>query len=201
MEDGMNLWERSVKRLFDIVASLLGLILLSPVFLFFCCLLWLRHDGSVFFKQERIGYRGVPFNILKFRTMPERHSNNEQPQLTGATHVIQNPVCRFLREHHLDELPQLWNVLVGDMSFVGPRPERKFFIDQIMAVNPDYEYIYRMRPGLTSWATLYNGYTDTLEKMLIRLDMDLDYYKRRSMWMDLKIILTTVVFIINGKKF
>ena len=90
---------------------------------------------------------------------------------------------------------------MGDMSFVGPRPERKYFIDQIMEVNPNYEYIYRMRPGLTSWATLYNGYTDTLEKMLVRLDMDLDYYVHRSLWIDLKIILTTAAFIINGKKF
>lgn len=201
MEDGMILWERSVKRLFDMVASFLGLILLSPVFLVLCLLLWLRRDGPVFFKQERIGYQGKPFYILKFRTMPERHSQKEQPQLTGPNQVVQNPVCRFLREHHLDELPQLWNVLTGDMSFVGPRPERKYFIDQIMEANPNYEYIYQMRPGLTSWATLYNGYTDTLEKMLVRLDMDLDYYVHRSLWIDLKIILTTAAFIINGKKF
>lgn len=201
MEDGMNLWERSVKRLFDIVASFLGLILLSPVFFLLCFLLWSRRDGAVFFRQERIGYQGKPFYILKFRTMPERHSEKEQPQLTGTNQIIQSPVCRFLREHHLDELPQLWNVLMGDMSFVGPRPERKYFIDQIMEVNPNYEYIYRMRPGLTSWATLYNGYTDTLEKMLVRLDMDLDYYVHRSLWIDLKIILTTAAFIINGKKF
>lgn len=201
MKDGMNFMERSVKRLFDIVASFLGLIILSPVFFVLIFLLWTRRDGSVFFRQERIGFHGKPFFILKFRTMPERHSVKEQPQLMGTNHEIQSPVCRFLREHHLDELPQLWNVLVGDMSFVGPRPERKFFIDQIMAVNPDYEYIYRMRPGLTSWATLYNGYTDTLEKMLIRLNMDLNYYTTRSLWMDLKIILTTVAFIVNGKKF
>lgn len=201
MKDGMNCFERGVKRLFDIVASFLGLIVLSPVFLLLCLLLWLRRDGSVFFRQERIGFHGTPFYILKFRTMPEQHSAQKEPQLTGANQVIQNPVCRFLREHHLDELPQLWNVLVGDMSFVGPRPERKFFIDQIMAVNPDYEYIYRMRPGLTSWATLYNGYTDTLEKMLTRLQMDLDYYSRRSLWMDLRIIVTTATFIVNGKKF
>lgn len=201
MKDGMNLCERMVKRLFDIVAALIGLILFSPVFFVIALLLWLRCDGAVFFKQERIGFRGKPFYIFKFRTMPEHHLLKEQPQLTGSNQVIQNPICRFLREHHLDELPQLWNVLVGDMSFVGPRPERKYFIDQIMAVNSDYQYVYLMRPGLTSWATLYNGYTDTLEKMLIRLEMDLDYYQKRSFWVDLKIILTTVSFIINGKKF
>lgn len=203
MKDGMGLWERGVKRLFDIVASFLGLILLSPVFLILFLLLRMRCEGSVFFRQERIGFRGAPFYILKFRTISESEHQilKEGPLLTGTNHVIENPLCRFLRDHHLDELPQLWNVLIGDMSFVGPRPERKYFIDQIMAANPDYEYIYKMRPGLTSWATLYNGYTDTLEKMLIRLDMDLDYYVRRSLWMDLRIIVTTATFIINGKKF
>lgn len=201
MKDGMNLCEQSVKRLFDIVAALIGLILLSPVFFLIAFLLWRRRDGSVFFKQERIGFQGKPFNILKFRTMPEQSVAKEKPQLTGANQVIQSSLCRFLREHHLDELPQLWNVLVGDMSFVGPRPERKYFIDQIMAVNPNYEYIYKMRPGLTSWATLYNGYTDTLDKMLVRLRMDLEYYQNRSLWTDMKIIFMTAAFIINGKKF
>lgn len=201
MKDGMNLCEQSVKRLFDIVAALIGLILLSPVFFLIAFLLWRRRDGSVFFRQERIGFQGKPFNILKFRTMPEQRAAKEKPQLTGTNQVIRSSLCRFLREHHLDELPQLWNVLVGDMSFVGPRPERKYFIDQIMAVDPNYEYIYKMRPGLTSWATLYNGYTDTLDKMLVRLRMDLEYYQNRSLWTDLKIIFMTAAFIINGKKF
>ena len=201
MKDGMNLCEQSVKRLFDIVAALIGLILLSPVFFLIAFLLWRRRDGSVFFRQERIGFQGKPFNILKFRTMPEQSAAKEKPQLTGTNQVIRSSLCRFLREHHLDELPQLWNVLVGDMSFVGPRPERKYFIDQIMAVDPNYEYIYKMRPGLTSWATLYNGYTDTLDKMLVRLRMDLEYYQNRSLWTDLKIMFMTAAFIINGKKF
>ena len=108
---------------------------------------------------------------------------------------------RFLREHHLDELPQLWNVLKGDMSFVGPRPERKYYIDKIMAVAPEYELIYLMRPGLTSEATLYNGYTDTMEKMLIRLRMDLHYLETRSLRLDLSIILRTALSIVSGKKF
>ena len=108
---------------------------------------------------------------------------------------------KFLRVHHLDELPQLWNVFCGDMSFVGPRPERRYFVDLILKENSDYEYIFLMRPGLTSKATLYNGYTDTMQKMLIRLRMDLDYFQRRSLWLDLKIIFTTVSFILKGKKF
>lgn len=110
-------------------------------------------------------------------------------------------VGRFLRDHHLDELPQLFNVLNGDMSFVGPRPERQVFIDKIMEVNPNYVHVYKMRPGLTSPATLYNGYTDTMEKMLTRLDMDLKYLTTRSLWGDFQIVCKTVFSIVSGKKF
>ena len=110
-------------------------------------------------------------------------------------------VGRFLREHHLDELPQLLNVLKGEMSFVGPRPERSFFVKQIIAINPDYQLLYQLRPGLFSPATLYNGYTDTMEKMLQRLRMDLDYLASRSLWLDTKIIFLTAFSILTGKKF
>lgn len=110
-------------------------------------------------------------------------------------------IGKFLREHHLDELPQLWNVLIGEMSFVGPRPERKFFVDKITAINPDYELLYQLRPGLFSSATLYNGYTDTMSKMLERLRMDLDYLHHRTLWLDMKIIYLTAVSILTGKKF
>ena len=107
---------------------------------------------------------------------------------------------KFLRQHHLDELPQLWNVFVGDMSFVGPRPERKFYIDQIMERNPKYELLYKIRPGVTSYATLYNGYTDTMEKMLRRLDLDLLYLDHHSFLFDTKILLKTFTSIVFGKK-
>ena len=198
--DGMNGAERLVKRTFDIVASFFGMILLSPVYLY--AYLRLRHqaDGPVIFRQERIGLGGRPFQILKFRTMKVDSECNGVPQLAEKGDDRLTPVGKFLREHHLDELPQLWNVLVGEMSFVGPRPERQFFIDQIMAENPDYEYLYQIRPGLTSMATIYNGYTDTMEKMLIRLQMDLEYLQKRSLWLDLKIIFTTVRLIVYGKK-
>ena len=107
---------------------------------------------------------------------------------------------KFLREHHLDELPQLWNVLIGDMSFVGYRPERKFYIDQIMQHNPDYQLLYCSRPGVTSYATIYNGYTDTMEKMLKRLDYDLEYLRTRTIMLDFKIIFKTVFSIGKGDK-
>jgi lipopolysaccharide/colanic/teichoic acid biosynthesis glycosyltransferase len=110
-------------------------------------------------------------------------------------------VGKFLRDHHLDELPQLWNVVTGDMAFIGPRPERKFYIDQIMERDPRYVYLYQVRPGVTSYATLYNGYTDTLEKMLKRLELDLYYLENRSWWLDIKILFLTFTNIAFGKKF
>ena len=110
-------------------------------------------------------------------------------------------VGRFLRMHHLDELPQLWNVVRGDMAFIGYRPERKFYIDQIMERDPRYELLYSIRPGVTSYATLYNGYTDTIEKMLRRLELDLYYLEHHSMWFDMKVLANTFISIVFGKKF
>lgn len=199
--DGMNRAERLVKRTFDILASFVGLLLLSPAFLYVYVRLKRQGDGPVIFRQERIGLGGLPFHILKFRTMCVDAEREGKPMLAESGDDRLTPVGKFLREHHLDELPQLWNVFVGDMSFVGPRPERKFFIDLIMKENPDYIYLYRMRPGITSLATIYNGYTDTMEKMLIRLQMDLEYLQKRSLWLDLRIVLTTVSLIGHGKKF
>ena len=150
------------KRLFDIVCSILGLIILSPVYLIIYIGLKFSTKGPAIFVQERIGKGGRPFNIYKFRTMIVNNEQNGIPQLAEANDDRLTPFGRFLRAHHLDELPQLWNVLKGDMSFIGPRPERKYFIDQIMERDPRYEELYKIRPGLTSYATLYNGYTDTM---------------------------------------
>lgn len=199
--DGMNAFERGIKRAFDCVCALIGLVLLSPVFLFVYVKLRMQGDGPVIYKQERIGYKGVPFYIYKFRTMRVDSECSGIPRLAQKGDDRLTPVGRFLREHHLDELPQLWNVFIGDMSVVGPRPERRYFIDLIMKETTDYQYIYRMRPGLTSMATLHNGYTDTVAKMIVRLRMDLDYLQHRSLWLDCKIICTTVSYIVNGKKF
>ena len=201
IRDGMNMFERIVKRVFDFTCSLLALIILSPVFLAVAIMLLWQGDGSVFFKQERIGYKGKPFNILKFRTMRADSESDGEPQLAKTNDERLTRIGKFLREHHLDELPQLVNVLKGDMSFVGPRPERRYFIEKIRLENPNYDYLYMIRPGLTSMATLHNGYTDTMEKMLKRLEMDLEYLQKRSLWLDLKLIFTTFVYIVNGKKF
>ena len=197
--DAMGCVQRTVKRLFDIVFSLAGMIILSPVYLVIAIMLKRQKNGPAIFSQERIGYSGKPFTIYKFRTMSEPE---KEPQLVAKSSIGQSTKTElFLREHHLDELPQLWNVLKGDMSFVGPRPERRFYIDKIMANDPSYVLIYEMRPGLTSEATLYNGYTDTMEKMLIRLHMDTDYLKRRSLALDASIIAKTFISIVSGKKF
>lgn len=198
--DAMNVFERFVKRLIDIFVSFFGIILLSPVLLLIFCVIWIA-GGNVIYKQERIGYKGRPFYIYKFRTMYKDAEKNGIPRTEDERKEQMTRVGRFLCDHHLDELPQLFNVLNGDMSLVGPRPERQVFIEQIMAVNPDYVYIYKMRPGLTSKATLYNGYTDSLEKMLVRLDWDLEYLRTRSLWGDFVIVWKTVLSIISGKKF
>lgn len=201
IRDGMNLFERVLKRSFDFVASLTALIILSPIYIVICIALLLQRDGKVLFKQERIGYKGKPFNIYKFRTMRSDSESDGTPRLAAVGDDRLTKVGRFLREHHLDELPQLLNVLKGDMSFVGPRPERRYFIEKIRLENPNYDYVYLMRPGLTSMATLHNGYTDTMEKMLIRLQMDLEYLQKRSLWLDTKLIFKTFLYIVNGKKF
>lgn len=201
IKDGMNVCERAVKRCLDVMGACVGLVLLSPVFILIYLLLKKQGYGSAIFSQERIGYKGLPFRIYKFRTMCEESEVDGLPRLAEKDDVRLTPVGKYLRVYHLDELPQLWNVLKGDMSFVGPRPERRYFIDLIMEETSDYEYIYLMRPGLTSKATLHNGYTDTMEKMLIRLRMDLDYLRRRSLWLDTKIIFTTTIYLLTGKKF
>lgn len=158
-----------------------------------------QKNGPAIFSQERIGYRGKPFTIYKFRTLSKAE---DKPQLVAKCDDSNSTKTeRFLREHHLDELPQFWNVLIGDMSLVGPRPERKYYIDQIMEIDNSYVLIYEMRPGLTSEATLYNGYTDSMEKMLKRLQMDIHYLENRSLALDFSIIMRTAASIISGKKF
>lgn len=198
--DAMSKSQRFLKRTFDIVFSFMGLLLLSPLMLIFSIVL-LFDDGPIIFKQERIGYKGRPFMIYKFRTMHVNAESDGIPRLEEERNRHLTPFGRFLRAHHLDELPQLWNVLKGDMSFVGPRPERQYFIDQINRETDNYHYVYLMRPGITSYATIYNGYTDTMDKMLKRLEYDLDYLDNRSLFLDLKIIVKTVLSIVSGKKF
>ena len=201
--DNMSSFTRNVKRLGDCFLALIALILFSPLFLF-CYIAIRREDrGPAIFKQERIGRFGKPFYIYKFRSM-RLDAEKAGPQLShsgGDDDPRLTKIGRFIRAHHLDELPQLWNVFTGDMAFIGPRPERQFYIDQILEYDKRYIYLYQIRPGVTSYATLYNGYTDTMEKMLKRLEYDLYYLGNRSWWFDFKILVNTFLNIVFGKKF
>lgn len=201
--DGMTTLARYFKRMSDFVLATLALLVFSPLFLF-CYIAVRREDGGpAIFRQERIGRFGRPFYIYKFRSM-RLDAEQFGPQLShsgGDDDPRLTKIGRFLRAHHLDELPQLWNVFCGDMAFIGPRPERRFYIDQIVEHDPRYLYLYQIRPGVTSYATLYNGYTDTMEKMLRRLEYDLYYLGHRSWWFDMKILFNTFAAIVFGKKF
>lgn len=199
--DGMSDFERIVKRMVDCLLSGLLLVLFSPLFLMCWLALRIGERGPAIYSQERIGRFGRPFRIYKFRSMrldaeasgPALYSGDDDPRLTR--------VGKFLRQHHLDELPQLWNVFIGDMAFVGYRPERKFYIDKIMEIDSRYYYLYQIRPGVTSYATLNNGYTDTMDKMLRRLEYDLYYLRHRSWFFDIKVLWMTFCNIVFGKKF
>jgi lipopolysaccharide/colanic/teichoic acid biosynthesis glycosyltransferase len=200
--DGMTAFERNTKRILDCLAALVALILFSPLFVF-CYFAVKREDGGpAIFKQERIGRFGRPFTIYKFRSM-KLDAEKGKPMLLQDGHKDPRltKIGRFLRKHHLDELPQLWNVFIGDMAFVGPRPERAYYIKLIEKEDPRYYMLYQIRPGVTSYATLYNGYTDTMEKMLVRLQYDLDYLENRSWSLDATILLKTFLFIVFGKNF
>ena len=201
IDDGMNEIERNVKRVVDFCVATLCLVVFSPLMLI-CYIAIKREDnGPAIFKQERIGRFGRPFYIYKFRSMKMDAEPNGEELLQAENDPRLTKTGKFLREHHLDELPQLWNVFKGDMAFVGPRPERKYYIDQIIEHDPRYVYLYQIRPGVTSYATLYNGYTDTMEKMLRRLELDLYYLEHRSWWFDAKVLIKTFLGIAFGKKF
>ena len=199
--DGMSAMERNVKRVGDFLLATISLLLVSPLILLIYIMVRCEDGGPAIFKQERIGRFGRPFNIYKFRSMTVDAEKNGPQLCSHKKDERLTRIGKFLRKHHLDELPQLWNVLCGDMSFIGPRPERKFYIDQIMERDPRYKNLYQIRPGVTSYATLYNGYTDTMEKMLRRLDMDLYYLEHRSWWFDARILGKTFIKIIFGRVF
>ena len=201
ISDGMNEFERNVKRIGDFILAGICMIVFSPLFLICYIAIKQGDGGPAIFKQERIGRFGRPFYIYKFRSMVVDAEKDGPALFQHERETRMTKVGKFLRSHHLDELPQLWNVFKGDMAFIGPRPERKFYIDQIIQHDPRYVYLYQIRPGVTSYATLYNGYTDTMEKMLRRLEIDLYYLEHRSWWFDATILFKTFINIVFGKKF
>lgn len=199
--DGMNAFERRVKRIADFLASGAAIIVFSPAYIICWLAVKLQDGGPAIYSQERVGRYGKPFKIYKFRSMRLDAEAGGPALYAGKADTRLTKVGKFLREHHLDELPQLWNVFIGDMSFVGPRPERQFYVDLIMKEDPRYKYLFQISPGVTSYATLHNGYTNTMEKMLRRLRYDLFYLEHRSWLFDTKILAQTFLSIVFGKKF
>ena len=197
-EHKMSDTELCIKRAFDIAISAIMLVLLAPLYLILALLVWTSSKGPVFYRQERIGLHGLPFEIIKYRTMC-LHAESATPQLSADNDPRITKVGRWMRKYRLDELPQFWNILRGDMSIVGPRPERRYFINQIEEKAPYYCMIYKIRPGLTSWGPIKVGYTDTLDKMVRRLNYDIVYIENMSIKLDIKIMFHTIGVIFNGK--
>jgi exopolysaccharide biosynthesis polyprenyl glycosylphosphotransferase len=194
----MPYWQRIVKRVLDITLSLFAIILLIPVYLVLALAVKLSSKGPILFFQERIGKNGKPFQIIKFRTM-YTDAEKEGPQLSSSNDARITKVGKFMRKSRLDEFPQFFNVLKGDMSLVGPRPERQFYIDKISAIEPQFLELTKVRPGITSWGQVKFGYAENVEQMVQRMKFDLLYLRNRSLALDFKILLYTVIIIVKAK--
>lgn len=197
-QDIMAPWQQFSKRTSDLIVSLLGLIVLSPVYLFTSICVKFSSPGPVFYAQERIGKGGKPFNIYKFRSMYV-DAESKGPALSSDHDPRITPLGRFMRKVRLDEIPQFYNVLIGDMSLVGPRPERQFFIDQIVVLAPHYRHLHKVKPGITSWGMVKYGYAENVEQMIRRMKFDLLYIENMNLLVDLKILIYTVQTVLLGR--
>ncbi len=194
----MPQWQRVVKRAFDILFASLVLVLGLPFFIITSLAVWLTSKGPIFYKQARIGLHGKSFNIHKFRTMII-NAEKSVPQLSSKNDNRRTKVGVFLRKVRIDELPQFYNVLIGEMSVVGYRPERQYFIDQITQLAPHYKHLYKIKPGITSWGMVKYGYAESVEQMVERLKYDILYIENMSIAMDIKILFYTIIIVIQGR--
>ena len=190
---------KNIKRALDTLISVIALILLLPLYAIVALIIKRTSPGPVFYKQERIGLHNKPFKIIKFRSMVQDAESNGKPQLSSDNDPRITPFGRFMRKYRIDELPQFWNVLKGEMSLVGPRPERKYYIDLITPRVPAYSLLHQVRPGITSMGMVKFGYAKTIDEMVERVKYDLMYLNNMSLLNDIKILIYTIKIVFTGR--